>query len=224
MALILNIETSATICSVCLAENGKVIREINASEPNQHTKIITTQIEQLFQETNKTYAQLDAVALSSGPGSYTGLRIGASVAKGLCFALDKPLIAVSTLHALAWQMRTLFLTDKKIYFLLPVIAARKGAFYCALYNENLEIIERQVYCSDTRNIPFPIIPEQTFTAFFPAKLQISDISNTFGTEINNVNPSANNLVSLSFEKFRKEDFENIALYEPDYITGFGKTL
>lgn len=222
MALILNIETSATTCSVCLAENGTVIHEIHEIEPNQHTKIVTILIEQLFREAAKKYMDLDAVALSSGPGSYTGLRIGASVAKGLCFALDKPLIAVSTLQGMAWQMRNLVSLQKEAFFLRPVIAARKGAFYSALYDENLNCLEAQSYCNDVSSARFFHPLEKTFSAIFPAENQLKEFPHIFGKILDDVVLSANNLASLSFEKYGKGDFENRVLYEPDYITGFGK--
>lgn len=222
MALILNIETSATTCSVCLAENGIVVYEIHEIEPNQHAKILTVLIERLFHEAEKKYTDLDAIAFSSGPGSYTGLRIGASVAKGLCFGLDKPLIAVSTLQGLAWQMRTLVSPEKETYFLHPVIAARKGAFYSALYDEKLNCVEPQSYYSDVSSAHFFHPLEQTFCAIFPSENPLKDFVHIFGENLGNVELSANNLALLSFEKYENRDFENMALYEPDYITGFGK--
>ncbi|HEY0262434.1 MAG TPA: tRNA (adenosine(37)-N6)-threonylcarbamoyltransferase complex dimerization subunit type 1 TsaB [Chitinophagales bacterium] len=224
MALILNIETSASLCSVCLAEDGKVIHEIRANEANQHAKILTLQIEQLFRETHKTLQQSDAIALSSGPGSYTGLRIGASVAKGLCYALDKPLIAVSTLQSLAFQMKNVELRQTKGCFFLPVIEARKGAFYCALYDETLAIIEPETYCKNADTIPFPVNIENTFTSFPSERLEILKINNTFGWTVAGINPTASNLASLSFERFSSRKFENITLFEPNYITGFGNHL
>lgn len=221
MALILNIETSGAVCSVCLSENGKILAEINETEPNQHTKLLTVLIEKLFSEAGKNYSQLDAVALSSGPGSYTGLRIGASVAKGLCFALEKPLIAVSTLQGMAWQMTHSVVTELETFFLLPVISARKGAFYCALYNEKIETVQAQSYCADVRSIPFLIDEKNTFSAVFPTEDSMEEIR-TFTTVVENISLSARNIAGLSFERYIKNDFENAVLYEPNYITGFGK--
>src|ERR1700749_691771 len=98
---ILQIETATTVCSVALAKDGKVLAFKQLDERNIHAEVITLFIDELITTSNITYSDLDAVAISSGPGSYTGLRIGVSTAKGLCFALDKPLIAVETLEAMA---------------------------------------------------------------------------------------------------------------------------
>lgn len=232
MALILNIETSAGICSVCLAENGNILREIRATETNSHTKILTLQIEQLFREANKTLQDVDAIALSSGPGSYTGLRIGASVAKGLCFALNKPLIAISTLQSLAAQMKnstkTMLVnaekTSENAVFFLPIIEARKGAFYCALYDEKLAEIEIQTYCKDMHAVPFTIEEKKTFTNFPYEKTQMPVFSHIFGVKVAEISPNASNMLTLSFDKFQNRAFENVTLYEPNYITGFGNNL
>lgn len=101
MPLILNIETSSPICSVCLSRDGTVIDCREDRTGNSHAKILTVFIDELFKSNNLSLSELDAVAVSAGPGSYTGLRIGTSVAKGLCYALNKPLISVPTLLALA---------------------------------------------------------------------------------------------------------------------------
>src|SRR5437763_1918042 len=101
MALILNIETSATVCSVCLSRDGVVMDYRASKEPHSHARLLTVMIDELLSSLKISFQQLDAIAISAGPGSYTGLRIGFSVAKGLCYALNKPLIAVPTLLALA---------------------------------------------------------------------------------------------------------------------------
>src|SRR5476649_411295 len=101
MSLILQIETATASCSVALAKEGSVLAFKQVNERNLHAEVITRFIEEVITTTNSSYQQLDAIAVSCGPGSYTGLRIGISTAKGLCFALDKPLIAVDTLAAMA---------------------------------------------------------------------------------------------------------------------------
>src|ERR1700737_3406899 len=101
MSLILQIETATTVCSVALSENGRVLVYKEINQRNVHAEVITIFIDEILKTVNKHYEELDAVGVSCGPGSYTGLRIGVSVAKGLCFALDKPLIAIETLEAMA---------------------------------------------------------------------------------------------------------------------------
>src|SRR5471030_1305923 len=102
MALLLQIETATTSCSVALAKDGSVLAFKQVDERNIHAEVITLFIEELMVSAGMQYDQLDAIAVSCGPGSYTGLRIGISTAKGLCFALDKPLIAIETLEAMAY--------------------------------------------------------------------------------------------------------------------------
>ena len=95
--MILQIETATTVCSVALAKDGEVLAFKQVDQRNVHAEVITVFIDELFELSRCTYADVDAIAVSSGPGSYTGLRIGVSTAKGLCFALEKPLIAIETL-------------------------------------------------------------------------------------------------------------------------------
>src|SRR5580698_5079462 len=102
--MILQIETATTVCSVALSQNGQVHSFKQINERNIHAEVITLFIEELIKNAGISYADLGAIAVSCGPGSYTGLRIGVSTAKGLCFALDKPLIAIETLEAMAFGM------------------------------------------------------------------------------------------------------------------------
>src|SRR6187551_564583 len=124
MALILSLETSTTVCSVALAQDGRLIGTSELRLEKSHSSHITVLIQQLLENTGFTNQDLSAIAVSGGPGSYTGLRIGTSTAKGLCYALDIPLIAVSTLHALAWQ--TISYTANSAEFLFcPMLDARR---------------------------------------------------------------------------------------------------
>ena len=104
MAIILNIETSTEVCSVSLAENGKTLYQKESTEGLNHSKLLTVFIEDLFSENNFDINKIDAVAVSKGPGSYTGLRIGVSVAKGLCYGLDKPLIGIGSIEAMGYYV------------------------------------------------------------------------------------------------------------------------
>src|SRR2546428_3613493 len=106
MSLILNLETATSSCSVALAKQGKLLAIKEQNSPNIHAGMITLFIQDVLNQCGHTLQQLDAIAVSMGPGSYTGLRIGVSTAKGLCYALDKPLIAINSLLAMANGMRT----------------------------------------------------------------------------------------------------------------------
>ncbi|MBA3648600.1 MAG: tRNA (adenosine(37)-N6)-threonylcarbamoyltransferase complex dimerization subunit type 1 TsaB [Chitinophagales bacterium] len=132
MALILNIETSTEVCSVALAKDGTVQR-IYEEDKQNHASGLSVMIERLFHDSGVLLSSLDAVAISAGPGSYTGLRIGTATAKGLCYALEKPLIAINSLHSLAANA---IRECPSVSLYCPVIEARKSEIYYGLYNSD----------------------------------------------------------------------------------------
>ena len=141
--MILSIETTTAACSVALHHNGNLLASQDVFGDQTHASMLTVQIDSLLQQTRSTPSQLTAIALSDGPGSYTGLRIGSSTAKGLCLALDIPLVAVSTLEAMALQVATLVKnlpTSSKQVLLCPMIDARRLEVYTALYTLDLEVV------------------------------------------------------------------------------------
>jgi tRNA threonylcarbamoyladenosine biosynthesis protein TsaB len=220
MSLLLQIETATTACSVALVQHGNVLAVKELDQRNIHAEVITVFIEQIFAEAGKVYADLDAVAVSSGPGSYTGLRIGVSTAKGLCFGLDKPLIAVETLQAMADGM-VKHITDDTI-LLCPMIDARRMEVYTALFDRQGNRI---------RSTSAEIIDENSFVEllqgskvlFFgdgAAKCRevLSRYPNAiFDTDFFNSAIHLTNGATLAFES---EQFEDIAYYEPFYLKDF----
>ena len=136
MPLILNIETSTTVCSVALSKDGNLIAFQEVNDGYTHAENITVFIEKAIAEAKIKYEELDAIAVSIGPGSYTGLRIGLSTAKGLCYALNKPLIAISTLKSLAAQLHySLF--NIQYSLLCPMLDARRMEVFTGLYDNQL---------------------------------------------------------------------------------------
>ncbi|MBO4428206.1 MAG: tRNA (adenosine(37)-N6)-threonylcarbamoyltransferase complex dimerization subunit type 1 TsaB [Bacteroidales bacterium] len=138
MAKLLLIETSTALCSTAVSDGEKIICERRSDEPRQHASMTAVYIKEMLDECGLTMADIDAVALSAGPGSYTGLRVGSSTAKGLCFGAGKPLIAVGTLDVLAWQaldsFASLRMTEKGLGMtILPMIDARRMEVYTAPY-------------------------------------------------------------------------------------------
>ena len=141
MALILNIETSTNICSVCIAKDGNIIAKKESSEDKSHAKLLTLFIEDLFKEQKLSASDLDAIAVSKGPGSYTGLRIGVSVAKGLCYAKDLPLIAINTLQAMASGIISkISADDLNNSIIVPMIDARRMEVYSAFFDTKASFI------------------------------------------------------------------------------------
>ena len=138
--LILLLETATSSCSVALSENGKIIAVREAKERHIHASHITLFIEELMIQTGKKYSDLKAVAVSKGPGSYTGLRIGVSTAKGLCYALDIPLLGIDTLEAMASGLLSKMEVQQSD-LLIPMIDARRMEVYTGIFQKDLKVIE-----------------------------------------------------------------------------------
>jgi tRNA threonylcarbamoyladenosine biosynthesis protein TsaB len=225
MTKILHIETATQICSVALSENDEIISSRQSDEKNAHSSILTVFIDEIFRETGVNVHNLDAVSVSMGPGSYTGLRIGVSAAKGLCYAGDKPLIAINTLEAMAFGMIKMAAGKiEKIADCLfcPMIDARRMEVYSAIFNFDLGKI---------RAVKAEIIDEQSFAEFLnqskivfagdgaeKCKTPLSASQNAIF--LDDFTPSANYLVSLANRKFNENDFENVAYFEPFYLKDF----
>ena len=220
LALILNIETSTPICSVCLSRNGVVLDIREDRVGNSHARILTVFISQLMEKTNIGLAELDAVAISAGPGSYTGLRIGTSVAKGLCFALNKPLIAVSTLQALAKGM--IEKPNDQLALLMPVIDARRMDVYTALFDANCQQLQSPAI-KTLDKLYERLIVEHAKTVYVGgnAAFKCREVFNVPTIKfLDNVDCSARLVGILAQEMFNAGKFENPAYYEPDYLKEF----
>ena len=156
MAIILNIETATDIGSVCLSKGKKILANIACATPFSHSKETTLMIEKCLEEAGLTLEDIDAIAISRGPGSYTSLRIGTSIAKGMCYALEVPMIAVDTLQAMALATKNVAKGD----YYIPMIDARRMEVYTAFYDEQM-ICEQQTHAL--------IMDENTFKAELAAK-------------------------------------------------------
>ena len=222
MALILQIETATQTCSVALAQDGEVLAILEKTERNIHAGVITVFIEEIMQKACKQYGDLDAIAVSMGPGSYTGLRIGVSTAKGLCYALDIPLIAVNTLEAMAnGFMNNCFSVNPQTVF-CPMIDARRMEVYCAVYNyKNELILKTEAKIIDDQS--FSDLLNQYVVYFFgdgAAKCE-TDLGFHLNARImTDFENSASHLTSLAFEKFKNKQFEDVAYFEPFYLKDF----
>ncbi len=214
--IILNLETTTKNCSVSLSSDGDLIalKEINDGRYS-HAENLHPFIASLLQETGYTYKDLSAVAVSKGPGSYTGLRIGVSAAKGLCFALDIPLIATDTLEALA---RT---TKINQGIIVPMLDARRMEVYQAVFSSDYTKVEA---------IKAQVITEQSYDdllakgkVFFVGdaveKCQ-SVIGHPNAVFVEHKLPSAKEMCLLSYQKYRTSDFEDLAYFEPYYLKDF----
>ncbi|NQV76592.1 MAG: tRNA (adenosine(37)-N6)-threonylcarbamoyltransferase complex dimerization subunit type 1 TsaB [Bacteroidetes bacterium] len=217
--LILLLETATTTCSVALAQNGSIIALKEVNERNIHASHITLFIEEVMLAAKKKYSDLQAISISKGPGSYTGLRIGVSTAKGLCYALDIPLIGIDTIEAMAFGFTESFnIPDSSL--LIPMLDARRMEVYTGIYRNDLSVIE-SVSAKIVDKDSFNEYNDQSlflfgdgadkFRALFADQPQINFID--FST-------SASHLNALALKKFRNSDFENLAYFEPFYLKDF----
>lgn len=215
LGYILNIETATKNCSVALAKDGKTIfcKEI-AQEGYSHAERLHVFIEEIIKEAGITFKDLSAIAVSQGPGSYTGLRIGVSAAKGLCYALDIPLIAVDTLQALASQVTI------SSGLIIPMIDARRMEVYSAFFSPTLE---------KKREILAEIIDENSFGDLQETLYFVGDCAEKCKSVLNKDNyvfledikyPSAKEMSALSYEKFKINDTVDVAYFEPYYLKDF----
>jgi tRNA threonylcarbamoyladenosine biosynthesis protein TsaB len=231
MALILNIETSTTVCSVALAENGKVISERENHDEKSHAKSLTIYIEEVLNESKIRYNQLDAISVSKGPGSYTGLRIGVSVGKGLCYALEKPLIAINTLQLMCFSiinkiaLKEIFIDNFDDAILLPMIDARRMEVYTGLFNSEGKKV-RDIAAEIVTKESYSEVLEKNKLVFFGDGAQkVNEIIKHPNFKfIPDIYPLAQNMVTISEEYYTIKKFENTAYFEPFYLKDFVATI
>ena len=230
--MILCLETSTAVCSVSLVDNGNVIALRESLDGQNHAEKITIFIDEVMKEAGVAYKDLDAVATSMGPGSYTGLRIGVSAAKGLCYAMEKPLIAIDTLAAMANgflsqqptanSQQPMVNGQQPTAILCPMIDARRMEVYTAFFNEKLE------KTSETEAL---IVDE---TSFMELKQNnhlylfgdgADKLANLFENEVNitvveKFHCSASYMAKLADEAFKNKQFVDVAYFEPFYLKNF----
>jgi tRNA threonylcarbamoyladenosine biosynthesis protein TsaB len=219
MATILQIETATQMCSAALSVNGETIALKELAAQNIHAGSLTLFIQDVMQQSGMGYQDLDAVAVSKGPGSYTGLRIGVSTAKGICFAQDKPLIGIDTLQMMAAG----FLTAHPGYsgLICPMVDARRMEVFTAMYDQHLKqvtpvtakIIDEESFQSDLSG------NQITFIGDGAMKCSSSIQSPNAAFSADHFN-SAANMSRLASEAFQNRLFEDVAYFEPYYLKDF----
>ncbi|SDM47862.1 tRNA (adenosine(37)-N6)-threonylcarbamoyltransferase complex dimerization subunit type 1 TsaB [Kriegella aquimaris] len=217
MATILNLETASTNCSVSIAKDGELLAIKEHDTPNySHAEQLHVFIEKVLHDASISFEELSAVAVSKGPGSYTGLRIGVSAAKGLCFSLDVPLISISTLRSMAYQV------ESGTYdFVIPMLDARRMEVYSAIFDQSGK---------EVRETRAQIIDQNAFqelegkgkvlligSGADKCKQVLAYPNFSFNTD---AVPSAKEMTKLSYAKFLEKDFENVAYFEPYYLKDF----
>ena len=212
---ILNLETATRNCSVSLARNGKLVALSELStEGFSHAEQLHVFVQEVLNRAKIVPSQLSAVAVSQGPGSYTGLRIGVSAAKGLCFALNIPLIATDTLLSLAKNVQV------KDGVIIPMIDARRMEVYSAIFDaQHQKIRDTEAQILDVQS--FENIDKTIYiVGDCQEKVQTVCVNKKFVFLKDIQFPSAKTMCELSFEKFQANDFEDLAYFEPLYLKDF----
>jgi tRNA threonylcarbamoyladenosine biosynthesis protein TsaB len=218
MAVVLSLETSTTVCSAALHDRGRLLAFAELHVPQSASSRLAVMIDQLFKLCEVRPSQVEAVAISAGPGSYTGLRIGVATAKGLCYGLNVPLLSVNTLELMAYQCVALGDSDS---LLCPMLDARRMEVYCLLADRNLAIVE---------GTGARVIDEYSFMSWLD-KRPISFFGNGSAKcrdvirhpnarFIDTIIPGASSLGELAFRKFEQKQFEDLSAYEPFYLKDF----
>ena len=223
MACILNIETATKVCSFSISVDGKVV--FNCSETNNpsHASLVGIYSEKALRYARENQLKIDAVSVSAGPGSYTGLRIGISTAKGLCYGLNVPLLAVPTLKIIA--LSAINQSQEKDAYYCPMIDARRMEVYSAFYDFNL---------NEKREIQADIIDENSYKDYLVSRKIIfagdgsgkckDIIQNENAVFLENIHPLAETMAAISEKAYQENQFEDIAYYEPFYLKEFQATI
>jgi tRNA threonylcarbamoyladenosine biosynthesis protein TsaB len=216
MAYLLHIETATKVCSVALSNDGQLIHAEEINEDGySHGEQLTCLIEKCMQHAELTFQELAAISVSSGPGSYTGLRIGVSTAKGLCYALKIPLIAIDSLVSLA------VVGSKKYphHVLCPMIDARRMEVYSAIYSSEFNLL---------KEISPDVIDELSYAefgqliCFGDGASKLSEVwkARKEITLDTSIFPSAKGQVALAYARYLSKHFEDVAYFEPFYLKAF----
>lgn len=224
MAKILNIETSTGVCSIALSIDGEVVAIEESFTKNSHAELVTLFSQKVVTDAGLKFDDLDAISVSKGPGSYTGLRIGVSTAKGFSFGLEIPLISIGTLAAMAEGIKSKISTENDLASTLfcPMIDARRMEVYTALFSNTLDEVEPTTA---------KIIDKDSFSDQLSTHKLIfagdgaAKCKEVLGLQSNavfleNFHPSATYLAKIAEQKFLNKEFEDTAYFEPYYLKDF----
>ena len=222
MSLILNIDTATDIAHISLSKSGEILDSITNNDQKEHGSFLQPSIQKLLKNNSTAIASLDAIAVSVGPGSYTGLRVGMASAKGICFALQKPLIAINSLEIIACAavLENSHKYDLSNTLICPMIDARRMEVFTALYNQKLEkILEPQAMIIDPSSFEhYLLINKILFVGNGAIKWELICKNENALFAPTPSNPLAMN--KLSFIKYEKNVFSDLAYSEPSYLKEF----
>ncbi len=215
MPIILNIETSTDVCSVAIAINGKTHTLHESQSPNSHTERLTLLIQACFDDAKMNMRDLDAIAISDGPGSYTSLRIGAATVKAMCYAMNKPLIAVDSLTILAYGVSNALLKQDDI--IISMIDARRNEVYASVYGKDYKVLQSVASIILDEN---PFIRYQDGRNIYICGNGGEKYCNQYAdgyTQMQHLSTSARYMEEVTLKAFEKNNFESVAYFTPDYL-------
>lgn len=223
--MILCLETATPSCSVALVHNGEVLACEEDPKGQNHSEKITLFIDSVMKKAGISYDQLDAVAVSMGPGSYTGLRIGVSTAKGICYAVSKPLIAVETLEAMAYGGKVVISSERserRNLLLIPAIDARRMEVYAAIFDENVNKIKDTEAVIIDGNSFADLKKDHHLYLFGDGADKCAEIfaNDDKITVIKDFYCSAKYMNTIAQQKFNNSEFVDVAYFEPFYLKDF----
>ena len=219
MERLILIETSTALCSVALAEDGAITAYRESSAPKAHASLTAVFIQEVLDERGIRLDDCDAVCVSMGPGSYTGLRVGVSTAKGLCFGAGKPLIAVGTLDTLVAQAGK----DENPEFIVPMIDARRMEVYTAVFKDNVQTTDTAPMIIDENS--FSDLLEQGTVLFIgDGAGKCSDVIRHPNARFCQCNPKASAMLRPAMKAYKEKRFEDVAYFEPFYLKEFVATV
>jgi tRNA threonylcarbamoyladenosine biosynthesis protein TsaB len=215
MSFILNIDTAVDIASVCLAKDGEALQLTTNENQKDHAAWLHSAIEEMLRINKLTMKDISGVAVSIGPGSYTGLRVGLSTAKGICYAMDIPLITISTLEMMAYSVK-----DEAVDLICPLIDARRMELFAAVYNKVLQpLIAPQIMIINENSFAGLLAEHKILFSGNGSKKLQAIISNS-NALFTNTPGNASHLAALSYNHFCKKEFADLAYTEPLYLKEF----
>ena len=221
---ILAFETATPVSSVAVFERGEVLACQEYYSAQRHARLITVMVEHLLEDLGLRVQDLSAVCVAKGPGSYTGLRVGVSTAKGLCMALDLPLIAVSSLSGLAARVQNLARREQAL--ICPMIDARRMEVYCEIYGSDLSVVEP---------VQARIVPEQPFDDLLAAQKviflgsgaakckELLETASDNALVLEDLLSSASSFAGLAWKRYQAGEFDDLLSFEPFYLKDFVAT-
>jgi len=215
MALILNIDTSVDVASICLAKDGKGLTIVSNESQKDHASWLHIAIKEIFEKNNLELKSVDAIAVTGGPGSYTGLRIGMATAKGICFALNKPLISLNTLLVMANAAK-----NEGVDLLCPMIDARRMEVFTAIYTKGLEIVKDPAAITLNENSFAEYFSSNSICFFGNGSNKFHAIEKSSQAFFSNIKTDASSMISLSEKSFAEKKFADLAYAEPLYLKEF----